>query len=102
MPHATGKKIPSMLTGADFMPDYIPNGIDARGGFILLEEKQGEPGARLSEIFIKEYPVGVRVNFDYTEIESGAGETKPGYYYGVTNLIFEAVAVKPLQAQRRG
>jgi hypothetical protein len=69
----------------NFAPDRVPQGIDSRGGFILLKEERTSPSAKDSAIDLYTYPVETRISFDYSDIE-GDGEMKAGYYYGVKNV----------------
>jgi hypothetical protein len=85
MPHVSGHLI-GYQSGGYFQPDHVPEGIDSRGGFILLKEDKSSPSAKESGVTLPEFTTGYpRISFDYSEVVGGS-EFTAGYYYGVKNL----------------
>jgi hypothetical protein len=85
MPHTVGKIGPAFQTGAAFVPIPVPAGIDARGGFFLTARRRSDPEAKNDVLDLSDFEYKSELEFDYVDLESG-GETRAGYYYGVSNL----------------
>ncbi len=86
MPHVAGEVTWANQSGGNFAPDSVSQGIDTRGGFILLTREKNALDAKDSSIDILDmFRPEARISFDYSEVESG-GDMKAGYYYGVKNL----------------
>ena len=88
MPHVTGRTAPAVrMTGGNFTPDYVPNGIDARGGFKLFTKERNDHNVKNSEITLGTIgDMTIHFSFYYSEVTSGVEDTQAGCYYGVRNI----------------